>query len=59
MNMARLWCKIMFKTNVEQTKRNGESYFWLYPFGEFSLRKFPRRLLCVHQVKKFLENLPN
>ncbi len=33
-NMTRLWCKIMFKTNVKQTKRNEGSYFYLYPFGD-------------------------
>jgi hypothetical protein len=26
-NMIRLWCKIVLKTNVEQTKGNEESYF--------------------------------
>ncbi len=33
-NMIRLWCKIMFKTNVEQTKGNEGFYFYLYPFGD-------------------------
>ncbi len=27
-NMIRLWCKIMPKTNVEQTKGNERSYFY-------------------------------
>jgi hypothetical protein len=31
-NMTKLWCKIMLKTNVEQTKENEGSYFYLYPF---------------------------
>ncbi len=34
MNMTWLWCKIMLKTNVEQTKRNEGSYFYLYPFED-------------------------
>ncbi len=27
-NMTRLWCKIMHKIGVEQTKRNEGSYFY-------------------------------
>ncbi len=27
-NMTRLWCKIIPKTNVEQTKTNEGSYFY-------------------------------
>jgi hypothetical protein len=33
-NMTRLWCKIVPKIGVEQTKRNEGSYFYLYPFGD-------------------------
>jgi hypothetical protein len=33
-NMSRLWCKIVFKTNVEQIKGNEGSYFYLYPLGD-------------------------
>jgi hypothetical protein len=33
-NMTRLWCKIMPKTSVEQTKGNERSYSYLYPFGD-------------------------
>jgi len=29
-----VWCKIGPKTNVEQTRRNEGSYFYLYPFGD-------------------------
>jgi hypothetical protein len=60
-NMTRLWCKIVPKTNVEQTEGNEGSYIYLYPFALWgpSLKKFPRRLLCVIQVRKLLENLPN
>jgi hypothetical protein len=39
-NMIKLWCKIMFKTNVEQTKKNERSYFYLYPFEEASKETF-------------------
>ncbi len=33
-NMTRLWCKIVFKTNVEHTEGNEGSYFYLYPFRD-------------------------
>ncbi len=33
-NMARLWRKIVLKTNVEQTKGNEGSYFYSYSFGD-------------------------
>ncbi len=39
-NMTRLWCKIMIKTNVEQTKGNEGSYFYFYPFGDIIQRSF-------------------
>ncbi len=32
-NMTKIWCKIVTKTNVEQTKGNERSYSYLYPFG--------------------------
>jgi hypothetical protein len=31
-NMTRLWCKIVPKTNVEQTEGNEGSHSYLYPF---------------------------
>jgi hypothetical protein len=39
-NMTRLWCKIMFKTNVEHTKGNERPYFYLYPFGDLAKGSF-------------------
>jgi hypothetical protein len=39
-NMTRLWCKIMFKTSVKQTKGNEGFYFYLYPFGELIQKSF-------------------
>jgi len=39
-NMTRLWCKIMLQTDVEQTKGNEGSYFYLYPFGNLAQRNF-------------------
>jgi hypothetical protein len=33
-NMTRLWCKIVLKIGVEQTKENEGSYFYLYLFGD-------------------------
>jgi hypothetical protein len=35
-NMIRLWCKIVFKIRVEQTKGNEGFYFYLYPFGDLT-----------------------
>jgi len=32
--MTRLWCKIMPKTKVEQTKKNEWFYLYLYPLGD-------------------------
>jgi hypothetical protein len=39
-NMTRLWCKIVLKTNVEQTKANERSYFYSYPFGDLTQESF-------------------
>lgn len=39
-NMTRIWCKIMFKTGVEHTKRNEKSYFYLYSFGDLIQESF-------------------
>jgi hypothetical protein len=39
-NMTRLWCKIMPKTSVEQTKGKNESYFYLYPFKDLVQKSF-------------------
>ncbi len=50
-NMTRLWCKIMFKIDVKHIEGNEGSYLYLYP-----LRKFLRRFLSMHRVKKLLEN---
>jgi 5-methylcytosine-specific restriction endonuclease McrBC regulatory subunit McrC len=33
-NMLKLWCKIVLKTSVEQTKKNERFYFYLYPFED-------------------------
>ncbi len=33
-NMISLWCKMVLKTNVEHTKGNEGSYFYLYIFGD-------------------------
>jgi hypothetical protein len=40
MNMTMLWCKIVLKINVEQTKGCEGSYFYLYPFGDVAQRSF-------------------
>jgi hypothetical protein len=33
-NRTRLWCKIVLKISVEQTKGNERCYFYLYHFGD-------------------------
>jgi hypothetical protein len=33
-NMTRLWCKIVPKIGVEQTKENEGSYFYFYLFRD-------------------------
>jgi len=38
--MSRLWCKIVFKTNVEQIERNEGSYLYLYSFGNLIQSSF-------------------
>jgi hypothetical protein len=38
--LTRLWCKIMLKIVVEQTKGNEGSYFYLYSFGDLAQRSF-------------------
>ncbi len=39
-NMTSLWCNIMLKTGVEQTKGNEGSHSYLYPFGDLVQRSF-------------------
>jgi hypothetical protein len=40
MNMKKLWCKIVVKIGVEQTKGNEWSYFYLDPFGDLAQWSF-------------------
>jgi hypothetical protein len=51
-NMTRLWCKIVPKINVEQNERNEGSYSLFLPLWEHNSKKFSRRFLCVHKVRK-------
>jgi len=39
-NMTSLWCKIMPKISVEETKWNEGSYFYLYPSGDLAQGSF-------------------
>jgi hypothetical protein len=39
-NMIRLWCKIVPKTNVEQIEGDEGFYLYLYPFGDLIQRSF-------------------
>jgi hypothetical protein len=41
-NMTRLWCKIVFKINVDQIERNEGFYFYLYPYGHLAQGNFQR-----------------
>jgi len=38
--MTKLWCKIVPKIGVEQTKGNQGFYFFLYPFGDLAQGSF-------------------
>ncbi len=58
-NVTRLWCKITHKTSVGYNEGNERVLLLLIPLWGPNSRKLPRRLLCVHRVKKFLENLSN
>jgi hypothetical protein len=50
--MIRLWCKIVLKTNVEQTKGNEEFYFYyLYPFGDLAQGSFQGDSMCASSKK--------
>jgi hypothetical protein len=49
----------MFKTNVEQIEGNERALLIFVSLWRLSPRKFPKRFLCVHKVKKVFENLPN
>ncbi len=53
-NMIRLWCKIMFKTNVEHIKRNEGSYFYLYSFEDLAQGSFQRGFYVCIKYKNFL-----
>jgi len=47
-NVTKLWCKIVIKTNVEQTKGNERSYFYLCLFGELIYGSFQRGFdVCI------------
>jgi hypothetical protein len=39
-NMLKLWCKIVLKTSVEQTKKNERFYFYLCPFEDLVQKNF-------------------
>jgi hypothetical protein len=52
-NTTRLWCKIVFKTNVEQTKKNEGSYFYLH-LNE----AYKEAFMCAPNKETF-ENLLN
>jgi len=47
-NMIRLWCKIVLKIGVEQTKGNEGFYFYLYPCGDVAQRSFRKGFhVCI------------
>jgi hypothetical protein len=47
-NMTRLWCEVVPKINVEYTKGNEGSYFYLYPFRDLIQRSFQRGFyVCI------------
>jgi len=47
-NLIKLWCKIVLKTDVEQTKGNEKSYSYLYLFGDLVQGSFQWGLyVCI------------
>jgi hypothetical protein len=48
-NRTRLWCKIMPKIGVEQTKGNERFYFYLYPSRDLAPSK--EASLCASSKK--------
>jgi hypothetical protein len=53
-NLARLWCKIVPKINVEQTKGNEGSYSYLDPFGDLVQESFQGSFYVCIKKKNFL-----
>jgi hypothetical protein len=51
-NMTRLWCKIVSKINVEHIEGNESSYSYFILLWGPSSKKLPRKLVCVHKIKK-------
>jgi len=50
-NMTRLWCKIVPKTNIEQTKRN-EGFTFIYtPLGPSSKNIYKKNFMCASSKK--------
>jgi hypothetical protein len=39
-NLTKLWCRILPKIGVEQTKGDEGPYFYLYPFGDLAQGNF-------------------
>jgi hypothetical protein len=47
-NITKLWCKIVLKISVEQTKGNERSYSYLYFFGNLTQTNFQRGFyVCI------------
>jgi hypothetical protein len=46
-NMTRIWCKIVPKIAVEQTKGNEGSYSYLYPFEDLTQRASEKVFICA------------
>ncbi len=46
-NITRVWCKIVHRTGVEQTKGNEGSYFYLYAFGDLVQGSFQGMLTML------------
>jgi len=53
-NLTRLWCKIVPKINVEQTKGNEGSYSYLDPFGDIAQGTFQGGFYVCIKKKNFL-----
>ncbi len=53
-NMTRLWCKIMLRTDVEQTEGNERSHFYLFPSRDLVQGSFQEGFYVCIELKNFL-----
>jgi hypothetical protein len=52
-NLTRLWCKIVLKISVEQTKGNERSYSYLYSIKDLAQNSFQKKIMCTSNKEVF------